>query len=124
MATIEIVFIARDITPLLYFTTFTNLKHMEVFIILDVNFRVMDDISMMAVYSKQEDAFKAALEDVQLKDGMNIKVHGYQIEGYTNTTDRLTNGNSLGSDLGISYNSKYGGYPCARIIMKRLIQTL
>lgn len=92
------------------------------FIVLDINFAVMQDISVGSVYSSLEDAFKAALEDVVNKDGKDIKIHGYSIEGYKSTDNRLTNNNSLGSQYGVSYSSNYGSYPCCRMIVKRTVK--
>jgi hypothetical protein len=95
---------------------------METFIVLDINFAAMQDISIGSVYSSLEDAFDAALEDVVNKDGKDIKIHGYSIEGYESTDNRLTNNNSLGSDYGVSYKSSYGNYPCCRMIVKRIVK--
>ena len=95
---------------------------MKVYIVLDINLSVMEDISVGSVYSSLEDAFKVALEDVVNKDGKDIKIHGYSIEGYESTDGRLTNNNSLGSEYGVSYKSNYGSYPCCRMIVKRTIK--
>lgn len=92
-----------------------------VFVILDVNFKVMSDMSVMGAYSSLDSAFKAAYDSVKNVSGKNIKVHGYSIEGEETTNNRLTNNNSLGSKYGISYDSNYGSYPCARIIMERTL---
>lgn len=95
---------------------------METFIVLDINFAAMQDISIGSVYFSLEDAFNAALEDVVNKDGKDIKIHGYSIEGYESTDSRLTNNNSLGSNYGVSYKSSYGNYPCCRMIVKRTVK--
>lgn len=97
---------------------------MDVFMILDINLSVMEDISVGSVYSSLEDAFKVALEDVVNKDGKDIKIHGYSIEGYESTDSRLTNHNSLGSEYGVSYKSSYGNYPCCRMIVERTVRGL
>lgn len=97
---------------------------MDVFMILDINLSVMEDISVGSVYSSLEDAFKVALEDVVSKDGKDIKIHGYSIEGYESTDNRLTNNNSLGSEYGVSYKSSYWSYPCCRMIVKRTVRGL
>ena len=95
---------------------------MDVFMILDINLSVMEDISVGSVYSSLEDAFEVALKDVVSKDGKDIKIHGYSIEGYESTDSRLTNNNSLGSEYGVSYKSSYGNYPCCRMIVKRTVK--
>jgi len=97
-------------------------KEMDVFMILDVNFAFMQDISVGSVYSSLEEAFEVALKDVVSKDGKDIKIHGYSIEGYESTDDRLTNNNSLGSQYGVSYKSDYGNYPKCRMIVKRTVK--
>ena len=95
---------------------------MDVFMILDINFAVMQDISVGSVYSSLEEAFKVALKDVVSKDGKHIKIHGYSIEGYESTDNILTNNNSLGSQYGVSYKSNYGNYPSCRMIVKRTVK--
>jgi hypothetical protein len=95
---------------------------MKVYMILDINFAVMQDISVGSVYSSLEDAFEVALKDVVSKDGKDIKIHGYSIEGYESTDSRLTNHNSLGSEYGVSYKSNYGSYPCCRMIVERTVK--
>jgi hypothetical protein len=97
---------------------------MKVYMILDVNLSVMEDISVGGVYSSMEDAFKVALEDVVSKSGKDIKIHGYSIEGYDSTDSRISNNNSLGSEYGVSYLSDYGNYPCCRMIVERTVRGL
>ena len=95
---------------------------MDMFIVLDINFAAMQDISVGSVYSSLEEAFKVALEDVVNHSGKDIKIHNYSIEGYESTNNRLTNNNSLGSEYGVSYKSNYGGYPCCRMIVQRTVK--
>ena len=90
--------------------------------ILDINFAVMQDISVGSVYSSLEEAFEVALQDVVSHKGKDIKIHNYSIEGYESTNKRLSNNNSLGSEYGVSYTSNYGGYPCCRMIVKRTVK--
>lgn len=97
---------------------------MDVFMILDINLSVMEDISVGSVYSSLEDAFEVALKDVVSKEGKDIKIHGYSIEGYESTDSRISNNNSLGSEYGVSYKSNYGSYPCCRMIVKRTVRGL
>jgi hypothetical protein len=94
---------------------------MEIFIIVDVNFKVMEDISVMSTHTSLELAFRQAIKDVEQKEGKDIFVHNHKIEGYTTKESRVTNNNSLGSDYGVTYNSKYGNYPCARMIIKKTL---
>lgn len=93
-----------------------------VFVVLDINLKVMDDTGIMGTYSSLEAAFNAAYSNVKQKEGKNILVHNYTIEGETTTTDRLSNNNSLGSSYGISYKSYYGGYPCCRMIVPQTVK--
>jgi hypothetical protein len=93
----------------------------KIFIVIDINLAITQDVSIPCVFGNIEDAFKYALDDVIKKDGRDIKVHGCEIEGYISTTDRISNNNSLGSNYGVSYKSYYGGYPCARMIMERKV---
>ena len=95
---------------------------MDMFIVLDINFAVMQDISVGSVYSSLEEAFKVALENVVSHNGKDIKIHNYSIEGYESTNNRLSNNNSLGSEYGVSYKSVYGNYPCCRMIVKRTVK--
>ena len=99
--------------------TITNMK---IYMILDVNLSVMEDISVGSVYFNLEEAFKVALEDVVNKNGKDIKVHNYSIEGYESTNNRISNNLSLGSDYGVSYTSYYGSYPCCRMIVERTVK--
>lgn len=97
---------------------------MKIYMILDINFAVMQDISVGSVYSSLEDAFEVALKDVVSKDGKDIKIHNYSIEGYESTDREISNNNSLGSKYGVSYKSNYGNYPCCRMIVERSIKGL
>lgn len=92
--------------------------------ILDINLAVMQDISVGSVYSSLEDAFEVALKDVVNKNGKDIKIHGYSIEGYESTDSGISNNNSLGSEYGVSYKSSYGNYPSCRMIVKRTVRGL
>ena len=94
----------------------------RVFIVLDINFKSMVDTSFRGTFSSIEAAFEFAYNDVKLKDGKNILVHNYQIDGEQSTETYLTNHNSLGSIYGISYNSYYGSYPCCRMIIESKIK--
>lgn len=94
---------------------------MEVFIVVDINFKAMEDISIMGAHTSLSLAFKQAIEDVERKEGKEVFVHNHKIEGYTTKESRVTNNNSLGSDYGVTYKSKYGNYPCARIIIKHVL---
>ena len=91
---------------------------MKVYVIINVNFEVMEETSVDSVYASLDDAFQAAIEDVESHDGKNIKLHNYVLDGYEATQVRLTNNNSLGSQYGVSYNSYWGSYRCARMIVE------
>lgn len=98
----------------------------KVFIVIDVNFEVMDDISIPCVFGTLGAAFDYAIKDVENKNGKDIKLHGYSpaevsSHGYLISSSRVTNNNSLGSDYGVTYKSHYGSYPCARMIMERKV---
>ena len=93
-----------------------------VFVILDINFKHMEDTSVSGTYGSLDSAFAAAYAEVKQKDGSNIKIHNYEIDGEETTTNRLTNNNSLGSSYGISYNSYYGSYPCCRMIVPQKVR--
>jgi hypothetical protein len=95
---------------------------MKVYMILDINLSVMEDISVGSVYSSLDEAFKVALEDVVNKNGKDIKVHNYSIEGYESTDRRISNNISLGSEYGVSYKSNYGSYPYCRMIVERTVK--
>lgn len=91
----------------------------KIYMILDVNFDAIQDISIMGVFDNKEVAFAAALADVEQKDGKDVLIHNHTMPGYNTTDKRLTNNNSLGSDYGISYRSYYGNYHCCRMIIER-----
>lgn len=93
-----------------------------VFLMLDVNFQVMDDIQIVGTFSSLESAFAHAYADITSKNGKNLKVHNYQIEGEETTIHRLSNNNSLGSQYGISYKSYYGDYRCCRMIIPQRVK--
>lgn len=93
-----------------------------VFLVLDINFKVMDDTMVRGTFSSLNAAFANAYADITSKNGKNIKVHNYQIEGEETTTNRLSNNNSLGSSYGISYKSYYGDYPCCRMIIPQRVR--
>ena len=93
-----------------------------VFLVLDINFKVMEDTMVKGTYATLEDAMKASLEDVISKQGKDIICHGYQLEEIEYTNNRLTNHNSLGSNYGVSYKSYYGNYPCCRMVIPQKIK--
>jgi hypothetical protein len=93
-----------------------------VFLVLDINLKVMEDTMVKGTYNSLEVAMKDSLKDVIFKDGKNIKCHGFQIEGIEHTNDRISNNNSLGSNYGITYNSDYGSYPCCRMVIPQNIK--
>ncbi len=102
-----------------------NIKAMEttVFLVLDINLKVMDDTSVKGTYDTLEAAMKASLECVLSHKGKNIKCHGFKMEGIEYTNDRISNSNSLGSNYGISYNSYYGNYPCCRMVIPQKVKS-
>jgi hypothetical protein len=93
-----------------------------VFLVLDINLKVMDDTMVRGTYSSLEDAMEASLQDVLSKQGNDIKCHGFNIEGVEYTNDRISNNNSLGSKYGVSYKSFYGNYPCCRMVIPQTIK--
>jgi hypothetical protein len=93
-----------------------------VFLVLNINLRVMNDTSVKGTFTSLESAFAASLEEVKSVDGRNVLIHNHTIEGETTTTDRLTNNLSLGSSYGISYDSYYGSYPCCKMIIPQKIR--
>jgi hypothetical protein len=82
-----------------------------------MNLNVAEDTHILGCFASLEDAFQASLADVVAKDGKNILVHGHQVEGYESSDKRITNGCSLGSQYGVTYNSYYSNYPCCRMIV-------
>lgn len=93
-----------------------------VFLVLDINLKVMDDTCVRGTYNTLESAMQDSLKDVISKQGNNIKSHGFQIEGIEYTNDRISNNNSLGSNYGITYNSFYGNYPCCRMVIPQKVK--
>lgn len=94
-----------------------------VFLVLDINLKVMDDTSVNGTYDTLEAAMKTSLKDVLSKNGKDIKCHGFQLEGIEYTNNRISNNNSLGSNYGISYNSYYGDYPCCRMVIPQKVKS-
>lgn len=94
-----------------------------VFVVLDMNLKVLEDSSIMGTYDSLEAAMKASLNDIISKEGKNIKSHGFQIENVEYTNNRISNNYSLGSNYGISYNSLYGHYPCCRMVIPQKVKT-
>jgi len=94
-----------------------------VFLVLDINLKVMNDTSVMGTYDTLQDAMQASLKDVISKNGRNIKSHGVQMEGIDYTNNRISNNNSLGSNYGISYNSQYENYPCCRMVIPQKVKS-
>jgi hypothetical protein len=93
-----------------------------VYLVLDINFKVMDDISVMGTYASLDVAFAEACAEVKSVNGKNILFHNYFTKGEECVLARLTNNNSLGSDYGISYNSEYGNYPCCKMITPQKVK--
>ena len=94
-----------------------------VFLILDINLKVMDDTMVKGTYDTLEAAMQASLEDVISYKGKNIKSHGFQMEGIEYTDNRISNNLSLGSNYGVSYNSDYGNYPCCRMVIPQKVKS-
>ena len=94
-----------------------------VFLVLDINLKVMEDTMVFGTYDTLEAAMQASLKDVLSKQGKNIKCHGSQLEGIEYTNDRISNNNSLGSNYGVSYNSHYGDYPCCRMVIPQKVKS-
>ena len=94
-----------------------------VWVVLDLNLKVMDDTSLRGTYETLESAMKESLKDILSKDGKNVKTHNFLIEGVEYTEQRVSNNLSLGSDWGITYNSKYGNYPCCRMVIRQNIKS-
>ena len=94
-----------------------------VFLVLDINLKVMEDTMVFGTYDTLKDAMEASLEDVLSKNGKNIKCHGFQLEGIEYTNNRISNNNSLGSNYGVSYNSYYGNYPCCRMVIPQKVKS-
>ena len=94
-----------------------------VFLVLDINLKVMSDTMVFGTYDTLKDAMEASLKDVISKDGKDIKCHGFQLEGIEYTNNRISNNNSLGSNYGVSYNSYYGNYPCCRMVIPQKVKS-
>lgn len=94
----------------------------KVYIVIDINLKVADDTSIPCIFASKADAFDYAIKNIVSVNGQNILIHNHQIAGYATVDNRISNGCSLGSDLGISYKSYYGSYPCARMIMEREVK--
>lgn len=95
---------------------------MKVYIVLDINLAVMQEMSVESVYLSKEEAFNNALDHVLYEKGIDIKIHNHSIEGYESTDSRLSNNNCLGSNYGISYKSNYGNYPCCKMIVEKILK--
>lgn len=95
-----------------------------VFLVLDINLKVMEDTMVFGTYDTLKDAMEASLKDVLSKNGKNIKCHGFQLEleGIEYTNNRISNNNSLASNYGISYSSYYGNYPCCRMVIPQKVK--
>jgi hypothetical protein len=94
-----------------------------VFLVLDINLKVMEDTMVKGTYDSLEDAMKASLEDVVSKKGKDIKSHGFQLDNVEYTNNRISNNNSLGSNYGVSYKSYYGDYPCCRMVIPQKVKS-
>lgn len=94
-----------------------------VFLVLDINLKVMEDTMVKGTYDSLEDAMKASLEDVISKKGKSIKCHGFQLDNVEYTNNRISNNNSLGSNYGVSYKSYYGDYPCCRMVIPQKVKS-
>lgn len=94
-----------------------------VFLVLDINLKVMEDTMVFGTYNTLEDAMKASLKDVISKKGKEIKSHGFQLDGIEYTNNRISNNNSLGSNYGVSYKSYYGNYPCCRMVIPQEVKS-
>lgn len=90
------------------------------YVIIDKNLKVQEDVCIFYnYYSTLDAAFIAAIKDVETKNGKDITVHNWDKQTVHNSsTERVSNGRMIGSDWGVTYNSNYGSYPCARIIIK------
>jgi hypothetical protein len=93
-----------------------------VFLVLDINLKVMEDTMVFGTYNTLEDAMKASLKDVISKNGKEIKSHGFPLDGIEYTNNRISNNCSLGSNYGVSYNSHYGDYPCCRMVIPQKVK--
>ena len=93
-----------------------------VWVVLDLNLKVMDDTSLRGTYNTLASAMEASLQDVINKDGKNVKSHNFLMKDVEYTEKRISNGLSLGSKWGITYNSKYGNYPCCRMVIRQNVR--
>ena len=94
-----------------------------VFLVLDINLKVMNDTMVFGTYDNLKEAMEASLKDVLSKNGKNIKCHGFQLEGIEYTNNRISNNNSLGSNYGISYTSYYENYTCCRMVIPQKVKS-
>ncbi len=72
-----------------------------VFLVLDINLKVMEDTMVFGTYNTLEDAMKASLKDVISKNGKEIKSHGFPLDGieYTTTITKWFDTRALVSDV-------------------------
>jgi hypothetical protein len=94
-----------------------------VFLVLDINLKVMEDTMVFGTYDTLKDAMEASLKDVISKNGKEIKSHGFQLDGIEYTNNRISNNCSLGSNYGVSYKSQYGNYPCCRMVIPQKVKS-
>lgn len=94
-----------------------------VFLVLDVNLKVMEDTKVFGTYDTLKDAMEASLKDVISKNGKDIKCHGFQLEGIEYTHRYISNNYLLASNYGISYNSHYGNYPCCKMVIPQKVKS-
>lgn len=91
---------------------------MEVFTLVDYNLQHPEDVSIQPKsFVSLLKAMRYALELAEKRGGREITTRGYALGG-PHSDDRLTNHNSLGSEFGVSYKSRYGSYPMAIMIIK------
>lgn len=94
-----------------------------VFLVLDINLKVMEDTSVFGIYSTLEDAMEASVKDIVSKNGKDIKCHGFQLEEIEYTNNRISNNYSLGSNYGVSYKSFYGNYSCCKMVIPQKVKS-
>ena len=94
---------------------------MEVFIVVDYNLKVAEDISIRGKsFDSLPKAMQFALKLAEERSGRDITTHGYALGG-PHSDNRLSNNNSLGTEFGVSYKSEYGSYPMALMVIKTKI---
>lgn len=96
---------------------------MNVYILLDYNFKYPEDMTMSSVFNSPEAAIESALAMANQLSGEDICTHGIQVDGYQHKEFRISNHRGLGTDLGVTYKSAFTGLPMAIMVMERKLRS-